>query len=108
MSEPNKIVGSVIVYGKVRPFVFHTETGVLGFDVYEPQSPQTQTEFDKEEIEIRVSHQSPFLFDEIRLGEYFCESCKSWFAANKNQWSFGICLYCSLDRGTELSEMFDE
>jgi hypothetical protein len=102
----NKIIGSIIAKEKVQPFVFNVENGELKLGVYESQSQESQRSFDKEVIEIRISQQTPFAFDEIRFDEYFCESCKSWFGANTNQWSYGICLYCSLDRGSELAELY--
>jgi hypothetical protein len=101
-----EIIGTIIKEGNSRAFAFDIENGTIEFDVFKPTweksclNPIQQAEY----LEA-IRNLTPF--DEIRFDEYFCGVCKDWFDSTKQEWSVGICLSCSLDRGSELSEIFD-
>jgi hypothetical protein len=109
------INGSVITEGKVRPFVLNLDSGELRLDVYEPEVGERMveslglvTDAATRELEQIVRQAAGFPIDQVIIGKYFCERGGHWVNANKQEWSVWICLYCSLDQGTELCEYFAE
>lgn len=105
--KPTRIVGSLVAQGKVRPFVL--DSGQLKLDVYEPDPREvSQRYFSTRSMEQQVREAAGFPIDEVRIGEYFCDRCGNWLRANKEEWSYAMCISCSLDQGTEISEFLDK
>lgn len=101
-----EIIGTIIKHGKTRPFVFDTDTKRFQLDEYAARLEKNNLPA-VNQAEMTETIRKLADFDEIRFDEYFCEVCQNWFNADKKDWSYGICLSCSLDRGTELSEIYD-
>lgn len=102
-----KIVGSIIVGKKIRPFIFNDATLELIFDQYSWERAVLMNPFDEIELWGKIKKASTIEFSEIRIGKYFCDSCKNWQNATSQEWSYGMCLNCSLDRDSDFSENYD-
>ncbi|MBS1796038.1 MAG: hypothetical protein JSS81_19460 [Acidobacteria bacterium] len=102
------VIGSIVENGRVRPFIFNPQTGELRLDEnsHERNAPLDSAEAD--ELRGRIRGQLAAAPDEIRIGEYYCTVCRKWFEAAGELWSYGICLSCSLDRATEISEWYEK
>ncbi len=44
--------------------------------------------------------------EQNQYGERFCPDCKKW--VKPEDWSYAICLSCSLDQGTEISDFLEK
>lgn len=98
------IVGSVVVRGRARPFAVFA-SGEVRIGEHLPMAPgRVLIEEERERAERRVRDEVEGGAEEVRVGEYFCHSCGEWVAATRERWSLGICLSCSLDRGSELRD----
>jgi hypothetical protein len=102
-----KIIGTIIVGEKFRPFIFDDEKNELILDEFSWERDFLPNLLEKIDLRIKIRQLANFLFDDIRFGEYFCESCKNWRKANNQEWSYGMCLSCSLDRDSEFSANYD-
>lgn len=108
--EPKQVVGTLMTQGRLRPFVLHTQTGEFKLDVY-IKTEMSQTALPavvKRNLERRVLSHANFPVQEIRIGEFFCHECKHWIEATRDQWSVGICLSCSMDRASGLSDYYSD
>ena len=103
------IVGSLVTPGGVRPFMVYLPGGPLTLDEYEPQAVRPElTDAQSHALQISVREMSGFPIAEVRFGEYLCRECQQWVDATHAQWSLTMCLSCSLERGTELREHYEE
>ncbi len=96
-----KIVGSVIVGKKIRPFILDDDTNEIILDEYSWERHIPQNARGENYVIQKIQRTLSIPVENILLGRYFCENCKCWFNATDQEWSFGICLYCSLDRNYE-------
>ncbi len=99
-----KIVGSIVEDQKVRPFIFDDETEKIVLDEFSWDRAVSLDFFDEMDLRQRIREVLSFAEDEIRIGEYFCSSCQKWRKATSQEWSYGICLSCSLDRDSDYSD----
>ncbi len=104
---PERVIGTVVLDGAARPFVFQPRTGLLSLDDH--ATPATS----QADLAARHPDLSPAIraavgtdVDEIRIGLFHCSDCRKWLDPAKNAWSVGICMSCSLDRGSELRDYY--
>jgi hypothetical protein len=106
------VTGSVKTQGRIRPFVLDVTSGELRLDVCEPVPPpkpgEPRASIARNELERRIREGVGAPVEDIVVGQYFCDRCGKWAAANTQEWSLSICMSCSLDRATELSEELDK
>ncbi len=101
------VVGSIVTSEGARPFAMQLSTGTVELDVYDPQPAGPSLDDEQQrKIVSRLREGIDFPVQEFRLGEYLCGICGEWVQATKDQWSLYICLYCSLDRDSELWEYY--
>jgi hypothetical protein len=99
-----RVLGSVVVGGRARAFVYESETGALKLDEFAPGP--TAPSLDVQALTLLAARAGPL--QAVRVGEYFCDTCAHWKSATKEQWSVGLCLSCSLDRASDLSDELDD
>lgn len=95
------VVGTVTCGGRHRPFLFDPTSGRLELDrslALDGASGPLETAG----LVLLASTVGPF--EAVRVGEFWCATCEHWRRANKAEWSVGLCLSCSLDRASELSD----
>lgn len=103
-----KIVGSIIVENKIVPFILDTELNSLSVNNWSWDRAVVlsaeQEKFYEEKIrELMI----PQIIGDVIFGEFFCNSCGKWRKATSQEWSYGMCLSCSLDRDSDFSEHYD-
>ena len=107
-SPPDSVVGSFVTSEGPRPFVFFPHEGRLELEfasrLRDVRTQPSEHEGRKIEAELRKAVALPIR--EIRFGEYHCRDCDKWEPARPSRWSAGICLSCSLDRGSELADRY--
>lgn len=100
-----KIPGSIIAEHGIAPFLFDSESGELeiGCQTWERAKAisEEQASFLRKKIMEKAASQNII---EIKFGEFYCDSCKSWCRATSGEWSLGMCLSCSMDRDSECYE----
>lgn len=99
-----KIVGTIIVGQKFRPFIFENETEKLILDEYSWERVIPTNPFAEIELKERIKKAAEIEVDQIKIGEYFCENCRKWRKSTSQEWSYGMCLSCSLDRDSDFSD----
>jgi hypothetical protein len=99
-----RVVGSIVTGGRARPFLIDLDSGQLELDRYAPGPGEPS--LDAHALTLLAAKAGPI--EAVRTGEYFCTTCGHWRAADTQHWSYGLCLSCSLDQASELSEMFDD
>jgi len=101
------VVGSLVTDTGGHAFIFDPETALLKLDIYTQVGSEVElTEIQKRRDELRVRRVSDNSVEEIRIGEYFCDSCGTWAKADRHQWSLEICVSCAMDRASEMSEYY--
>jgi hypothetical protein len=101
------IVGSLSADDRTRPFVFFPAEDRILLDAYEPQARLAALDdVDAAALEARILALANAAGGRVRLGEYYCYVCHRWVPSTRDQWSVGICLSCSLDRGSELADYY--
>ena len=101
------VVGSLVTDTGGHAFMFDPETALLKLDIYTQVGSEVElTEIQKRRDELRVRRVSDNSVEEIRIGEYFCDSCGTWAKADRHQWSLEICVSCAMDRASEMSEYY--
>ncbi|HRH42069.1 MAG TPA: hypothetical protein PKY82_10520 [Pyrinomonadaceae bacterium] len=99
-----KIVGTIIVAQKFRPFIFENETEKLILDEYSWERAIPINPFAEMELKERIKKAAEIEVEQVKIGEYFCETCRKWRKATSQEWSYGMCLSCSLDRDSDFSD----
>lgn len=102
------VVGSLIVGQKIHPFIFDSIANKLTLDEYSWERAIPLNSFDEVKLWHKIRQATSIQVDEIRIGKYFCTSCQKWLNANNQEWSYGICLSCSLDRDSDFSESLSD
>ena len=101
------VIGSLVTASGCHAFMFDPDTALLKLDVYtQAESEVDLTEMQKRRDELRIRRASDNSVEEIRIGEYFCDSCETWAKADRHQWSLRICMACALDRASEMGEYY--
>jgi hypothetical protein len=101
------ITGSLVTEEAAHPFILYFTDGSLLLDEYEPQAALPNlSEAERTRLENLLRGRLDFPIQEIRFGEYRCTVCGEWVPALRSQWSLSICLSCSLDRDSELWELY--
>jgi hypothetical protein len=101
------VVGSLVTDTGGHAFIFDPETALLKLDIYTQVGSEVElTEIQKRRDELRIRRVSDNSVEEIRIGEYFCDSCGTWAKADRHQWSLEICVSCAMDRASEMSEYY--
>ena len=100
-------MGSLVTPQGARPFRLDIPGERLLLDEYDPQPAVFElTASQAAHLEGTVRRLAGIPIDEVRFGVYFCGVCGEWVAATKSAWSLSICLSCSLDRDSELWEIY--
>lgn len=99
-----KVFGTIIVGQKFCPFIFKDETNVLILDEYSWERAIPINSFAEMELKEKIKKAAEIEVDEVKIGEYFCGTCQKWRKATSQEWSYGMCLSCSLDRDSDFSD----
>jgi hypothetical protein len=102
------LVGSLVTPEGVHPFILHLPGGKIELNVYNPLPglpPLDDVRRRQAEESLHAGIDFPLL--DVRWGEYLCGVCGEWRAATPGEWSLSICLYCSLDRDSDLWDFYD-
>ena len=103
------VVGSLVTDTGGHAFMFDPETALLTLDVYTQLGNEGElTEIQKRRDELRIRGVSDNSVEEIRIGEYFCDSCETWAGADRHSWSLSICVSCAMDRASEMWEYYSD
>jgi hypothetical protein len=93
---PGRIVGSVIVGGKARPFLLDVPTGRVTLDRCEAAHPMQRSigPMEREAIERQVKGETGAA--EVRIGQYRCPKCNRWVdvVSAPSDWSGDHCANC--------------
>lgn len=93
---PGRIVGSVTVGGKQRPFSLDVPTGRVALDHFESADAMQRSigPMEREAIERQVRSETGA--SNVRIGEYQCSQCNRWVDVVKspNDWASDRCKKC--------------
>jgi hypothetical protein len=96
------VVGSLVTPDGKRPFRLKVESAELVLDdMVGGMEPCAYSSEERTRLEDLVRMTADLVVTEVRLGQYFCHTCKRWVAADCNHWSLGLCLSCSMDRDSD-------
>jgi hypothetical protein len=106
IAERTHIAGSLSGPGDldtVKAFVFDWWELTLEVDHYEPSNSRgILSEDEKAKIaeDLKEAADFPIEIEQIRIGEFWCVDGHHWVEAIENKWGVGVCLSCSLARGS--------
>ena len=93
---PGRIVGSVTVGGKQRPFSLDVPTGRVVLDRFESADAMQRSvgPMEREAIDRQVRSETGA--SNVRIGEYHCSRCNRWVDVVKspNDWASDRCNNC--------------
>lgn len=106
---PESVIGTVVIDGAARPFVFQPRTGRLTLDDHAtPAASQADLATRHPDLTAAIGTAVGKDVDEVRIGLFHCSDCRNWLDPATDAWSVGICMSCSLDRGSELRDYYHE
>jgi len=88
-------------------FSFDTVSGALEIDPPMDGLPRRDVPLDRDEtafLDAWIRDVAPQGVARIDLGRFTCRQCGDVVPADKEHWSCGICLSCSMDNASEMAE----
>lgn len=103
------LVGSLVTSDTVTPFIFDSTRNSLQLGEHAAKHTLAAcSEPDMAELRQRIRELAGQPDADVRFNTYYCSCCGQWADATTQQWSYTICISCSLDRATEMAEFFAE
>lgn len=98
------IVGSLMVDGRIQPFVLDVTSGKVSVGEFVQPAPEQAglPVLQQQRFAQLIAEGASVGFSQVRMGQYYCTSCGRWVDVTKEPWSRTTCLSCALSRGQVL------
>ena len=102
-------VGTIISGTDTLPFIYEGVSETLRLGEHLAMKTASSVPLEMQEKICKTIWDAPGLCgSEVAFNRFFCSRCGQWADATTEQWSYTICMSCSLDRASEMAEYFRE